>query len=94
MAVVAATVILLATGSHAGSPQAPVVEDEELEGRATTAIELVPSVEAAFRRESYAPGEAATITVRPEPTPVTIRLFRVGPERTTTRGNNEMQGSR
>ncbi len=92
MAVVAASVILLATGSYHGSLQAPVVDDEELEGRVPTAIELVPSVEAAFRRESYAPGETATLTVRPEPTPVTIRLFMVGPERTTTRGNNEMQG--
>ena len=52
----------------------------------------MPSVEAAFRRESYAPGETATLVVRPEAKPVRMQLFRVGPERATTRGNNEMQG--
>ena len=92
MAVVAAAAILLTTGSHPGSLQAPVVEDEELEGRVPTAIELVPSVEAAFRRESYAPGETATLVVRPEAKPVRLQLLRVGPERAITRGNNEMQG--
>ena len=66
--------------------------EEEHEGRAPTATELVPSVEAAFRRESYAPGETATLVVRPEPAAVRMRLFRVGPERVTTRGNNELQG--
>ncbi len=67
-------------------------EEEELEGRAPTAIELEPSVEAAFQRESYAPGETATLVVRRETKPIRMRLFRVGPERVTTRGNNEMQG--
>jgi hypothetical protein len=74
-------------------PMLPQVEsEEELEGRVPTAIELVPSVEAAFRRESYVPGETATLVVRRETAPVRMQLFRVGPERVTTRGNNEMQG--
>ena len=82
---------MLAGGSHpAASPESH--EDEEHEGRAPTAIELVPSVEAAFRRESYTPGETATLVVRPEAKPVRLQLLRVGPERAVTRGNNEMQG--
>ena len=34
---------------------------EELDGRAPTAAELVPSVEAAFAEESYRPGATATL---------------------------------
>jgi N,N-dimethylformamidase beta subunit-like, C-terminal len=90
-AALVAALSLLASGSNGVLP-AEIEEDEELEGRAPTAIELVPSVEAAFRRESYAPGETATLVVRPERKQVRLQLFRVGPERATTRGNNEMQG--
>ena len=38
-----------------------VVDPELFEGRAPTAGELKPSVEAAFPRQSYAPGETATL---------------------------------
>jgi hypothetical protein len=90
-AVLVAALAILAGGSNpAASPESH--EDEEHEGRAPTAIELVPSVEAAFRRESYTPGETATLVVRPEKEPVRLQLLRVGPERAVTRGNNEMQG--
>lgn len=90
-AVLVTALAMLAGGSHpAASPESH--EDEEHEGRAPTAIELVPSVEAAFRRESYTPGETATLVVRPEAKPVRLQLLRVGPERAVTRGNNEMQG--
>jgi hypothetical protein len=90
-AVLVAALALVAAGSRSAAPAA-IEEDEELEGRVPTAIELVPSVEAAFRRESYSPGETATLVVRDEATKTTMQLFRVGPERVTTRGNNEMQG--
>jgi hypothetical protein len=66
--------------------------DEQLEGRAPTAAELVPSVQAAFGRESYAPGEAATLVMFNAGRRVTIQLFQVGPERQPTVGNNELQG--
>jgi hypothetical protein len=91
-AALVAALALLASGSTPEALTPASHEDEELEGRAPTAIELVPSVEAAFRRASYAPGETAMLVVRPEPNPVRLRLFRVGPERVATRGNNEMQG--
>jgi hypothetical protein len=92
MAVLVATLALVAAGSQPGALPATIEEDEELEGRAPTAIELVPSVEAAFRRESYAPGVVAQLVVRHEATRIRMQLFRVGPERLTTRGNNDMQG--
>lgn len=76
----------------AGSQPVTIEEDEEHEGRVPTAIELVPSVEASFRRESYAPGETALLVIRPEPKQVRMQLFRVGPERVSTYGYNEMQG--
>ena len=92
IAVLVTALALVASGSGPGALPAAIEEDEELEGRAPTAIELVPSVEAAFRRESYAPGDVAKLVVRDEPARVRIQLFRVGSERVRTRGNNEMQG--
>jgi hypothetical protein len=97
-AVLVAALALLAGGSHptaqhgAHDENDENEEHEEHEGRAPTAIELVPSVEAAFRRESYTPGETATLVVRAEPRRVRLQLFRVGREQVRTRGNNEMQG--
>ena len=91
-AVLVAALALLAAGSRPGALPVAIEEDEELEGRAPTAIELVPSVEAAFRHESYTPGETAKLVVRDEATRIRMQLFRVGPEHVTTRGNNEMQG--
>ena len=90
-AVLVAALVLVASGSQPVAPAA-IEQDEELEGRVPTAIELVPSVEAAFRRESYRPGETAMLVVRHETTRIRLQLFRVGPERITTRGNNELQG--
>jgi hypothetical protein len=92
MAVLVAALALLAAGSQPDAVLVASEEDEELEGRAPTAIELEPAVEASFRRESYAPGQTATLVVRTEAKRIRMQLFRVGPERTTTRGNNEIQG--
>ena len=91
-AVLVAALALLAGGSQPVAGSVALEEDDEHEGRVPTAIELVPSVEAAFRRQSYAPGETAALVVRPERKQVRLQLFGVGPERATTRGNNEMQG--
>src|SRR5919108_4915873 len=56
-------------------------EDEELEGRAPTAEELRPSVEAAFVHESYAPRSHASLVVYNKATGIKLRLFRIGRER-------------
>ena len=90
-AVLVAVFALVAAGSRPAAPGANE-EDEELEGRVPTAIELVPSVEASFQHESYLPGETATLVVRHETAGARLQLFRVGAERGTTRGNNEMRG--
>src|SRR5437764_14030117 len=53
---------------------------EELDGRAPTAAELVPSVEAAFAEESYRPGATATLVLFGAAPSVTLQLFRAGAE--------------
>jgi N,N-dimethylformamidase beta subunit-like, C-terminal len=65
---------------------------EQLEGRAPTAEELQPSVEAAFGRESYAPGETAKLVLFGAARRVSVQFFRSGPERQPTVGNNELEG--
>ena len=52
----------LATALLAGSAPRPV-DPELLEGRAPTAEELRPSVEAAFRLQSYRPGDTASLVL-------------------------------
>ena len=66
--------------------------DEELEGRAPTEEELQPSVEAAFVHESYAPGSHASLVIYNKAAGIKLRLFRIGPERVHTVGNDELQG--
>src|SRR5436305_14167106 len=65
---------------------------EELEGRAPTAEELRPSVEAAFPHDSYAPGSRATLVLYGHQHGVVVRLFHIGAEQLHTVGNSEMQG--
>jgi hypothetical protein len=68
-------------------------EQEELEGRAPTVVELEPGVEAVFSRDSYARGEEATLRVAAGGTAATsIRILRVGPESVATRQNDVMNG--
>ena len=67
-------------------------EDEELEGRAPTAEELRPSVEAAFQRESYAPGSQASLVIFNAARGIKVQLFHTGPEKVRTRGNSELRG--
>ena len=57
-----------------------------------TAHEPIPSIEAAFRRESYAPGGTASLVVHNRASQLTLQVFRVGPERTSTIGNTTMNG--
>jgi len=82
---------LLACGARAAQAQPPVPR-EELEGRAPTAEELLPSVEAAFGRESYAAESSATLAFFNVARGVSITLFHAGPETTPTVGNDEMEG--
>src|SRR5215207_3036636 len=54
--------------------------------RCPTAHEPIPSVEAAFRRESYAPGGTASLVVRARASQLTLQVFRVGPTRRSAMG--------
>ena len=80
-------VVLLGLGTRH-----PQQQDEDLEGRAPTAEELRPSVEAAFPHESYAPGATATLVLFNRAPRVTVRVFHVGPEHIRTFGYSELQG--
>jgi hypothetical protein len=68
------------------------VDPELLEGRAPTAEELRPSVEAAFQSESYRPGDLATLSFFNSAPTVTVQMFHSGPEHVHTVGNSELQG--
>jgi len=62
------------------------------EGRAPTRAELMPSVEAAFLRESYAPGETARLVISNGARGIKLQVFHSGPERAVTRSNSTMNG--
>src|SRR6266849_7941501 len=77
------------TAVRAGVPKP---SSEELEGRAPTAEEIRPSVEAAFAWESYAPRSSAPLTIFTQAHVLTVQLFHAGPEHTRTYGYSELQG--
>jgi hypothetical protein len=66
--------------------------DRPLDGRAPTTTELTPSVEAAFARESYAPGETASLVISNRARGIDVQIFRSGPERILTRTDITMNG--
>ncbi len=84
-----AAVLLSVSPARVGSS---FEEDEELEGRAPTAEELRPSVEAAFQHESYAPGSRAPLVIFNAARGIKVQLFHIGPEQIPTRGNSELRG--
>jgi hypothetical protein len=50
------------------------------------------TIEAAFPRESYRPGEVARLRLWSNAPSATLQLFRIGPERARTVGNRELRG--
>ena len=66
--------------------------EDELEGRVPTTEELRPSVEAAFRAESYRPGALAALVLFGPARGVRLQIFHVGPERVPTVGEGELRG--
>jgi hypothetical protein len=79
--VTAAAMILAAAGAK-----------RPLEGRAPTTAELTPSVEAGFQRESYAPGETASLVIWSRARGIRLQFFRSGAERILTRSDITMNG--
>lgn len=66
--------------------------ERPLDGRAPTTTELTPSVEAAFPRESYAPGATARLVISNRARGIRVQIFRSGPERIVTRSDITMNG--
>ena len=77
----------LALGRGSASPASA-----QPEGRAPTSAELAPSVEAAFARESYAPGSVAALGLSNRATGIRMQIYRSGSERVLTRSNLTMNG--
>src|SRR5688572_1415925 len=50
------------------------------------------TIEAAFPRESYRPGQVARLRLWSPARDATLQVFRIGPERTRTVGNRELRG--
>src|SRR5262249_4757623 len=84
--------VLLVLGLSAAAPHAVLGDDEEHEGRAPTPIELTPGVEAAFPRQSYAPGDTADLVLSNRAQRLELQIFHPGPEHQRTYGYNEMEG--
>jgi hypothetical protein len=102
LAGLAATIVILVATTPAPGEQIPAAarhtesehEEYEEEGyAAASARQQEPdAIEAAFPLESYRPGATANLRVYTPSRGVTIRIFRVGPERQLTIGNKEMEG--
>jgi N,N-dimethylformamidase beta subunit-like, C-terminal len=67
-------------------------DPELLEGRAPTAEELQPSVEAAFPAQSYDPGATASLVFFNSAPGVTLQILHSGPEGRPTTTHDEMLG--
>ena len=98
-----AIAVLLAFGAGAAVPtpashhlpSTSVEEDEELEGYvATMRLNTPGAIEIAFGHESYRPAARAVVRFWSSVRGVTTQVFRVGPERARTIGNEMMQGVR
>jgi hypothetical protein len=85
---------LVATGVAAASLGAATTlpDAETPEGRDPTPTELLPAVEAAFPRESYAPGQRASLVIWNRARGVRLQIFRSGPEHIVTRSSSTMNG--
>jgi hypothetical protein len=92
LALLGATFTAVAVCLAVAMQQTGPSHDDDLDGRAPTAEELRPSVEAAFPLQSYAPGTSASLVTFNSAPGVTLQLFHAGPELTSTYGNSEMQG--
>ena len=85
LAICLAAATLLAATSPLPTEQTP-------EGRAPTRAELLPSVEAAFPRESYVRGETARLVISNRAQGIKLQVFHSGPERIVTRSNSTLNG--
>ena len=86
------TLLALVLAAAAGAVLLPPSGGRPLDGRAPTTAELTPSVEAAFTRESYAPGATARLVISNAGRGIRLQILRSGPERLVTRSDVTMNG--
>lgn len=86
------TNVALVLAASAGAVLLPPGGGRPLDGRAPTTAELTPSVEAAFTRESYAPGATARLVISNAGRGIRLQILRSGPERLVTRSDVTMNG--
>jgi hypothetical protein len=88
--------VLFAQVPHADSTKAtrsaPVKSDSSRGALSPASAPSQRKLEAAFARESYRPGNTAPLTLWGADREVRVQLFRSGPERIRTRGNDRMEG--
>lgn len=82
---VTAALLFSATAALGGPADAP-------DGHVRTDTSLVPAVEAAFRRESYRPGQRARLIVTDRSRSLTVQILQAGPELETTSSDTELNG--
>jgi murein DD-endopeptidase MepM/ murein hydrolase activator NlpD len=66
--------------------------EEEGHAAAEARLQEPDALEAAFGRESYRPGTTARLRIWTPARDVSVRVFRVGPERRRTKNNKTMEG--
>jgi N,N-dimethylformamidase beta subunit-like, C-terminal len=80
-----AALLFFAAAALGGTDDAP-------DGHVRTDTSLVPAVEAAFRRESYRPGQRARLIVTDRSRRLTVQVLQAGPELDETSSDTEMNG--
>jgi hypothetical protein len=89
---IGALVVVTSLLSVALAGSSPTLRADRLEGFAPGDTKLLPAVQAAFERESYRPGERATLVVHHRSRVLTMRVFESGPERIPTTSDTVMNG--
>ena len=92
LAVVVATLASGSTRNGAATDPELLEELEGIAGREKVLVNRPGTIEAAFTRESYRPGESAELRLFVDARRMTIRLFRSGPERIVTRRSDMLFG--
>jgi hypothetical protein len=82
---VTAALLLSATAALGGTDDGP-------DGHVRTDTRLVPAVEAAFRQESYRPGQRARLVITDRSRTLTVQILETGPELETTSSDIDMNG--
>jgi hypothetical protein len=92
MVAVVASLAVIGSALIEGLPAVLQASPPTDEGRAPHEQELQPSVEAAFRAESYAPRVRAKLVFFNRAPAVSVQILRIGPARARGVGDNEVRG--